>query len=84
MKNVSFVKRSLRNLCGCKESNGGLCRNYNYIMNEPCEVEDRWVMLDHYYREYNGLYLERRLEEVNFELGNDKHSMYSCIAKKQL
>ncbi|KAF7106126.1 hypothetical protein CFC21_106881 [Triticum aestivum] len=36
---------------------------YAYNMNEPCNIEDSWIYLGHYWSTYNGLYLERQLGE---------------------
>lgn len=54
---------------------------YAYIMNEPCEMEDSWVLLGHYWREYNGLYLERQLGD--YELAYLKKQIaYEVISMK--
>ncbi|KAM3244998.1 hypothetical protein ACQJBY_056374 [Aegilops geniculata] len=54
---------------------------YGYNMNEPCNIEDNWIYLGHYWRSYNGLYLERQLGE--YELAYLKMQFaYEVISMK--
>ncbi|KAI5000619.1 hypothetical protein ZWY2020_005208 [Hordeum vulgare] len=55
--------------------------SFGYSMNEPCEMDDSWIYLGHYCRNYNGLYLERQLGQ--FELAYlKKQFAYEVISMK--
>ncbi|XBJ05319.1 hypothetical protein VPH35_024133 [Triticum aestivum] len=41
---------------------------YAYNMNEPCDIEDSWIYLGHYWRTYNGLYLKTVTREFAYEV----------------
>ncbi|XP_037475770.1 uncharacterized protein LOC119353275 [Triticum dicoccoides] len=64
--NANFILAGLRrciheNITGWYVPAQGWTINYNVGMHESCEIEDSWLHIINYSREYTGLYLQTQL-----------------------